>query len=157
MEILGKSTINPFIFYTGKISGYFTWLVLLLAILNIVTLKRINFYYNYYIAYCIILAGLVFIILSLVFLGRSTRVGLPSESTKLKTNGIYKFSRNPMYIGVHLITIASMIYFLNIVIIVAGMYSLIVYHLIILNEERFLLERFGTDYENYTRKVRRYF
>ena len=83
-------------------------------------------------------------------------MGLPSESTVLKTNGIYKFSRNPMYVGFGLFTLASMIYTLNVLIIIAGIFSLIVYHLIIKSEEKFLLIRFGNDYENYGKNVRRY-
>ncbi len=26
MELIGKATIHPLIFYTGKISGYLTWI-----------------------------------------------------------------------------------------------------------------------------------
>lgn len=156
MELIGKSTINPFVFYTGKISGYITWIVLILSLCCIESVNRIEFYRNDIIAYFIFSIGIVFIIVSLVNLGKSTRLGLPSDSTKLKTNGIYQLSRNPMFVGFNLFTIASMIYTMNILIGILGIYSLIVYHLIIKSEELFLIERFDSDYENYTKKVRRY-
>jgi protein-S-isoprenylcysteine O-methyltransferase Ste14 len=97
--------------------------------------------------------GLLFVLVSIFYLGKSTRLGLPSEQTRLKTNGIYKLSRNPMYVGFGLFTIASMMYTL---VIIAGIYSLTVYHLIIKSEEQFLTRRFVTEYNNYTNKVRRY-
>jgi hypothetical protein len=38
----------------------------------------------------------VFIVFSLVNLGKSTRLGLPTVRTKLKIHGIYRISRNAM-------------------------------------------------------------
>jgi protein-S-isoprenylcysteine O-methyltransferase Ste14 len=101
-------------------------------------------------------AGIVLIILSSVFLGRSVRIGLPKEDTTIKTGGIYRYSRNPMYVGAHLVTLSSMVYTLHVGVILLGIYSFIVYHLIILGEEKFLGERFGSEYENYKQRVRRY-
>ena len=100
--------------------------------------------------------GLMFTALSLVNLGRSTRLGLPSEDTVLKTEGIYRFSRNPMYLGFNLITLASIVYGINVITAVMGLYSIIIYHFIILGEEGFLVKRFGNDYIKYKRNVRRY-
>ena len=68
MNLIGKTTINPVLFYTGKISGYFSWIIFLLP----------------------------------------------------------------------------------------GLYSIIIYHFIILGEEKFLESRFGKDYIEYKQKVRRY-
>jgi len=156
MDWIGKTTINPFLFYSGKISGYITWIVLILFLLNINLTHRISNRYNDYLSYTLLIIGLFFIVFSMVTLGRSTRLGLPSEDTILKTNGLYKISRNPIYVGFNLLTISSMMYSLNIVIILAGIYSIIVYHLIIIGEEKFLAHRFGQDYMNYKKRVRRY-
>jgi protein-S-isoprenylcysteine O-methyltransferase Ste14 len=156
MELIGKSTINPFLFYSGKTAGYITWIVLLLFLLDVNLTDRISNRYNDYLSYTLLISGLFFIVFSMVTLGRSTRLGLPSEDTVLKTNGLYKISRNPIYVGFSLLTISSMIYSLNIVVILAGIYSIIVYHLIIIGEEKFLENRFGQDYINYKKRVRRY-
>ncbi|MBU0528577.1 isoprenylcysteine carboxylmethyltransferase family protein [bacterium] len=156
MELIGKTTINPILFYSGKIAGYFTWMVLFLLILNINLFDKISFGYNDYLSIAILIIGLIFVVLSLINLGRSTRLGLPSENTVLKTNGLYKISRNPMYLGFDLLTISSMIYTLNLFIIVLGIYSITIYHLIIVGEEQFLEKRFGLEYTNYKKKIRRY-
>ncbi len=156
MKLAGKPTINPWLFYTGKISGYVTWLVFAYSLSKDGQGNINKFFYNDIIAYCIMAVGLVFTIVSLWNLGKSTRLGLPGESTMLKTGGIYRISRNPMYVGFGLLTIASVIYTLNILVAALGIYSLVMYHLIIKGEEKFLLDRFGNDYENYRKKVRRY-
>jgi protein-S-isoprenylcysteine O-methyltransferase Ste14 len=155
MEILGKSPINPILFFTGKIGGYVTWVVAIyLSITNGVC------YINpVKLSSAVILAiiGFIFLVLSSIFLGGNVRMGLPSKETNLKTNGIYKISRNPMYIGLHLITLSSIIYTMNLYVFVLGLYSIFVYHQIILSEEKFLSDCFGDNYSNYKQKVRRYF
>jgi hypothetical protein len=35
MDLIGKSTLHPVLFYTGKIAGYFTWILLILSVLDI--------------------------------------------------------------------------------------------------------------------------
>ena len=61
-----------------------------------------------------------------------------------------------MYVGLHLVTLSSMIFSLNWIIIIMGIYSMVVYHFIIKGEENFLKNRFGEAYLEYQRKVRRY-
>ncbi|MFZ4725242.1 MAG: methyltransferase family protein [Paludibacter sp.] len=156
MDLIGKTTINPILFYSGKILGYITWIVLLLSILNINLIDRISYGFNDSISYLILLIGLIFVVFSLINLGRSTRLGLPAENTVFKTKGFYKISRNPMYLGFDFLTISSMIYTLNILIIIIGIYSIIIYHLIIIGEERFLESRFGQEYISYKNMIRRY-
>jgi protein-S-isoprenylcysteine O-methyltransferase Ste14 len=156
MDLIGKTTINPILFYSGKIAGYLTWIVYSLSVLKINIVSRYDFSYNAYIAKFTVTVGLFFVVISLINLGRSTRLGLPSESTVLKTNGLYKISRNPMYFGFYLLTISATIYMFNLVIFVLGVYSIIIYHLIIIGEESFLDKRFGVDYSNYKKTVRRY-
>jgi protein-S-isoprenylcysteine O-methyltransferase Ste14 len=156
MKIIGKTTINPILFYSGKICGYLTWLVLLGYLLNVVPHPRVHNANLQLFSILILVIGLIIVTLSLIDLGKSTRLGLPTEKTILKTNGIYRFSRNPMYFGFNLLTIASMLYWINIIVIILGIYSIITYHLIILGEEKFLEERFGDEYFSYKNKVRRY-
>ena len=156
MELLGKATINPVVFVTGKVSGYIAWTVMFIFMAGIDLYKRISFPNNEYFFYSLLVPGLIFIVFSLANLGRSTRLGLPTGKTVLKTGGIYKISRNPMYLGLHFITIASMIYTLGIWTLLPGIYSIVVYHLIIRSEEQFLEERFGEEYKSYMGRTRRY-
>jgi protein-S-isoprenylcysteine O-methyltransferase Ste14 len=156
MELIGLTTINPIVFYTGKISGYITWIILSLMLFDINLIERRLVCYNNYASVIILFVGLLFTVISLINLGKSIRLGLPTDDTKLKTNGIYKISRNPMYVGFDLITIASIVFTLHWLVIILGIYSLITYHLIIKGEEAFMLKRFSNEYEEYQLKVRRY-
>jgi len=156
MELIGRTTINPIVFYSGKISGYITWIILSLMLFDINLIERRLVFYNNYASIIILFVGLLFTVISLVNLGKSIRLGLPTDDTKLKTNGIYKISRNPMYVGFDLITIASIVFTLHWLVTILGIYSLITYHLIIKGEEAFMLKRFSNEYEEYQLKVRRY-
>jgi protein-S-isoprenylcysteine O-methyltransferase Ste14 len=157
MEIKGRPTIHPWLFYTGKIAGYLTWLIFYLSAFHFYQLRLFHSRLTDLLTVLILAVSIVFITLSLVFLGKSVRLGLPTVKTEFKTGGIYRISRNPMYIGLHLLTLASMVYTCHPVVIIMGIYSFAVYHYIILGEERFLTERFGDAYGYYRQKVRRYF
>lgn len=154
MEILGKTPINPWLFVSGKSFGYLTWIFLMLDLFGVIPnhtdllLRQV--------ALSLLASGILVILLSSFSLGRAVRIGLPDSKTELKRSGIYKISRNPMYIGLGLVTLSSMLYTLNIFIAIAGIYSILVYHFIILGEERFLAKRFGEEYRTYKKQVPRY-
>lgn len=156
MEVFGKPTLNPIIFFSGKILGYILWLIQFLMVIGFVIFERKNIFYNHQISFVILAIAMFFVVISLVNLGKSTRFGIPTNDTIFKNKGLYKISRNPMYIGINLLTISSMIYTLNLFVILIGVYSIFVYHLIILSEEKFLENRFGKQYFDYKNKVRRY-
>ncbi len=61
-----------------------------------------------------------------------------------------------MYLGFDLFTLASIVFTANIIIAIIGIYSIIIYHYIIIGEEHFLEKRFGNEYMTYKRNVRRY-
>jgi protein-S-isoprenylcysteine O-methyltransferase Ste14 len=82
----------------------------------------------------------------------------PADPTKeLVTGGLYRFSRNPMYIGVMMILIGEAIFFQSFSL---WIYSLVVFIgfniFILVHEEPRLRKAFGDDYNNYCRKVRRW-
>ena len=156
MEIKGRPTIHPWLFYSGKTAGYLTWLIFFLSVCNIPPFRHNPSWFAGLFSLAFLITGFIFITLSLAFLGKSVRIGLPTEKTELKTGGIYRISRNPMYVGLHLLTMASMVFTLHPVVLILGIFSFVVYHRIILGEERFLTERFGEAYKCYQQKVRRY-
>ncbi len=156
MEVIGKSTIHPLFFYSGKIFGYIIWALYLSSVFGIFIISKNPIQFFIIFSYVLLVIGLVLVIISLFYLGRSVRLGLPDEDTTLKTGGIYTFSRNPIYLGFNLFTIASAVYTANILIAAAGIYSIVIYHFIILGEENFLEKRFGDKYMEYKTKVRRY-
>ena len=76
---------------------------------------------------------------------------------KLVTSGIYKYSRNPMYLGLLMIVISSSIFYLNIYSILTPLFFYLwINRFQIKREEVFLTEKFGEDYLSYKKKTRRW-
>ncbi len=86
----------------------------------------------------------------------SFRIGSARESTRLKTGGLLRFSRNPMYIGVYATILACVLYTLNPIVLAVGAFVIAVHHRIVLAEEQHLHKAFGQEYADYCRSVRRY-
>ena len=81
----------------------------------------------------------------------------PSETTALVTVGMYRYSRNPMYLGLVLLNIAATIFFgtwSGVIIVVAFIFLLNL--LQIIPEEEALIDIFGEEYIDYKKKVRRW-
>jgi len=76
---------------------------------------------------------------------------------KLVTSGIYKYSRNPMYLGLLMIVISSSIFYLNIYSVLTPLFFYLwINRFQIKREEVFLTEKFGEDYLSYKKKTRRW-
>ncbi len=98
---------------------------------------------------------------SLMYLGRfglgsAFRIGSPREETGLKTDGLFRFSRNPMYVGLYSTLFAAVFYTFNPIVLVVVAFVVAVHHRIVLGEERFLKSAFGETYAEYCCRVRRY-
>ena len=77
--------------------------------------------------------------------------------SKLITSGIYKYSRNPMYLGLLMIVISSSILYLNIYSIATPfLFCWWINRFQIKREEIFLKEKFGKEYLLYKTKTRRW-
>lgn len=81
----------------------------------------------------------------------------PSETTKLVSNGIYRYSRNPMYLGM-LCLLISWVFYLGNLLSILGIFIYIAYltRFQIIPEERVLQEKFQNDFLDYTSRVRRW-
>ena len=76
---------------------------------------------------------------------------------KLIISGIYKYSRNPMYLGLLMIVISTSIFFLNILSITTPfLFYCWINRFQIKREESFLTEKFGEEYISYKIKTRRW-
>jgi protein-S-isoprenylcysteine O-methyltransferase Ste14 len=89
-------------------------------------------------------------------LGDSFRIGSPKERTGLKQTGLYRFSRNPMYVGVYATLCAAFVRTLNPVVFLVAVYVIAVHHKIVLAEEEHLRRAYGEEYRVYCSHVRRY-
>lgn len=157
IDPVGASPIGKPAFVVGKLSMVLCWLVLLLAVIGVNFSLVEPILKLQWVALFLFVVGNVFAGLSQAHLGDSGKVGLPvDEQTELRTCGIYKVSRNPMYVGFHLVSLAACLYTLNVVAVVSAVIAIAIHHRIILSEERFLASRFGEEWKDYVSKVRRY-
>jgi protein-S-isoprenylcysteine O-methyltransferase Ste14 len=82
---------------------------------------------------------------------------LPNTSTSVVTSGIYRLTRNPMYLGMLLVLIAWAIYVSNLAAAIFPLlFALYLTRFQILPEERILTAKFGEPYRAYLRAVRRW-
>ena len=79
----------------------------------------------------------------------------PSEGG-INQNGLYRFSRNPMYLSYFLYFIGCVILTRSVILCVIVVLFQIVSHWIILSEERWCMNTFGDAYRQYMKTVRRY-
>lgn len=89
------------------------------------------------------------------------KVGTPvvpfEKSTVLVTSGLYRFTRNPMYLGLVALVIGAGMFFGSIgSLIPIPFFIWIITVRFIREEERFLHDIFGDDYVAYKRSVRRW-
>ena len=79
------------------------------------------------------------------------------ETNILVTSGIFKYSRNPMYLGMLMIIISTSIFYLNIYsILTPFLFVFWINKFQIKREEVFLTEKFGKEYLSYKNKTRRW-
>lgn len=88
----------------------------------------------------------------------SWRAGIAQEDkTEMVTTGIYKLSRNPAFLGFNLVYIGILLIFFNWILCAITILAMVMLHLQILQEEKYLPTVFGEDYLTYKSKVGRYF
>jgi len=108
--------------------------------------------------FCLFLwgAGFALLLTGRLGLGDSFRIGSAKESTSLQVNGLFRLSRNPMYVGMYSTLIASSLYTANAVVLLLALFIIGVHHAIVRGEERHLRNAFGREYNAYCARVRRY-
>lgn len=113
----------------------------------------------HYIAAIVFLIGLVIMlwcIINFAIKGKGTLS--PADPTKkLVVHGLYKLSRNPMYVGVILILIGEVLFFLSVELGIYAIFVFIAFNIFILFVEEPRLKRdFGEEYIQYCKKTRRW-
>ncbi len=115
---------------------------------------------RYVVAGALVVVGLGFDLLGLIaFRASRTTVNplKPERSTALVTGGVYRVTRNPMYLGMALLLLAWAVY-LSSLLPLAGPVVFVLYitRFQIRPEERALQARFGDDFARYAARVRRW-
>jgi len=152
----GKSSKHQLLVYIGKTALFSCWFLAAFQAANIKWIHIPNLEQLQWSGTIFILIGVFLMIVSFINLGLSLRMGLPNEDTKLKTSGLYRISRNPIYLGFISTSIGSILYFPAWYAILCAIIATVIHHFIIKEEEAFLEKRFGQAWENYRTKVARY-
>ncbi len=107
--------------------------------------------------FCTGMLGDLIFLLSVLCMKDSWRAGIPDqEHTELVTSGIYRFSRNPAFLGFDFMYIGVMLMYCNLLTVPLTVFAIVMLHLQILQEERYLDETFGEAYREYKRHTFRY-
>ena len=107
--------------------------------------------------FCIGMVGDLIFLISVLCMKDSWRAGIPAnDKTELVTGGIYAYSRNPAFLGFHLQYIGVLLMYCNLLTGVFTVFAIVMLHLQILQEERYLTATFGKAYLDYRHRVFRY-
>ena len=107
--------------------------------------------------FCVGILGDAIFLLSVLCMKDSWRAGIPDkDKTELVTTGIYRFSRNPAFLGFDLMYVSILLLYGNLLTLSFSAFAIVMLHLQILQEERYLMNTFGAPYQEYCRHVFRY-
>ncbi len=157
-DFMGTPPVAKWMFISGKAASFFNWLFLAYRAASLSGESAFSVHWLFSWAGATLFAAAVLLVgASFVHLGASNKMGLPEEEATLRTEGVYRFSRNPMYLGFAMISAASAIYYPNPVNIACAFVSIAVHHAILLSEEHFLAGCFVERWDEYARRTPRYF
>ena len=106
------------------------------------------------------ISGVIIAALGVIEFKKSATAGTPlnpEKASSLVISGVYRVTRNPMYIGSAFV-LTAWAFYLSSVLVFFGILGFILYinHFQILPEEKILKELFGSEFEIYQTKVRRW-
>ncbi len=130
------------------------------AAFNLPTVSRQEFFHSAVasgVGVSLCIAGLFLLLLSLVSFGKSFRVGIDTNAPdKLVTNGIFAFSRNPIYVAFWLVLLGQFFLFSNWILLIYLLAALWLFQRQVSREEQYLRAHYGQQYLEYCHRVRRY-
>ena len=101
--------------------------------------------------------GLIIFLLALISFGKAWRIGIDeNNANELITTGMFKYSRNPIFLFMDLYFIGIMLIYPTMVFIALALCTIAGIHFQILREEEFLTKKFGEKYLAYKNKTGRY-
>jgi protein-S-isoprenylcysteine O-methyltransferase Ste14 len=102
-------------------------------------------------------AGLFLLLWSLISFKQSFRIGVDTDHPdKLIVDGVFEFSRNPIYVAFAMVLIGEFLIFPNWISLIYLIAATWLVHRQVLREEEYLKGHYGQAYEQYCHCVRRY-
>lgn len=137
--------------------GVGTCLIVIVQLLSIVLNLTMLPFYARVTGFIMAMFGNAIFLISVLCMKDSWRAGIPEkDKTKLVTKGIYKISRNPAFLGFDLMYIGILLIFFNYGLLLFTVYVIMMLHLQVLQEEKYMEKTFGNEYLQYKNKVFRY-
>jgi protein-S-isoprenylcysteine O-methyltransferase Ste14 len=154
LEIILENILFPVLLLW---SIYITITALHINVPAIISNYLINIVWIKYIGIILCYVGLIIFFLALISFGKAWRIGIDEKnSNELITDGIFKYSRNPIFLFMDLYFIGIMLIYPNIIFSIITMCTVIGLHFQIVREEKFLENKFGEEYNEYKKQTRRY-
>lgn len=136
---------------------YSTILIVIVEIVSI--FLRWSYLSNFFLwfGFFIGLTGDLIFLIAVITMHNNWRAGIPlSDKTNLVTKGIYRFSRNPAFLGFDLMYIGVLLLNFNLINLVFTVFTILILHLQILQEEKYLERTFKEEYLKYRKITNRY-
>ena len=154
---IAESQIHNVEFYTEAVMKAATICVVVVEIASVLIGWSLFPVWVRMVGVCMAVAGDVVFGISVWTMKDSWRAGLArADETVMVTDGIYRVSRNPAFLGFDLVYVGILIMFFNPVLLLFSLFAGIMLHLQILQEEKYLPEVFGEEYLEYKKKAGRY-
>jgi len=141
----------------------FIWIIvwggeIILTQLNINnTLKLMDSDFISILGLLVISLGIVFFIVAAITMKNSWRVGIDkSTKSKLITEGIYRYSRNPAFVGFYLMFIGLFLIYIDVITCIVMFFNIYAMNRLVNEEEKHLEEMFEEEYITYKKKTPRY-
>lgn len=92
-----------------------------------------------------------------IWFARGLKFIMGEEPKKMVSSGLYKYSRNPMYLGVLTVVLGEALFYQRTILLHYLLFLFILFHLVVIMiEEPHLKKKFGKDYEQYKQQTRRW-
>lgn len=155
LSLLNKKAVQRAAYFApvfGKErAAYWIYQISNMAIVVCICTSKIKYtpVWLFYTGVAVCIAGLLLLIVSVV------NFAAPAENG-ISQNGLYRFSRNPMYLAYFVFFTGCDLMAQSLLLLAFILLFQITAHWIILSEERWCIETFGEAYLQYMKKVRRY-
>ena len=103
----------------------------------------------FYVGFIVYLLGMIFIIMTMLNFATAS-------SDKPLTKGVFRISRNPMYVGFSLTFIGIGLSCASWIVLLLAVITIILNNVLIIPEERLLLEKYGDSYREYMNRTPRW-
>lgn len=137
---------------------FFVTLLIMVALHYYLPIKILNFPYSIHLGLILISLGFAFVLWSAFLFGKAgTPIRPFQESTQLVKGGMYRITRNPMYLGLAVV-LTGIAFLLGSVspFVPIPFFIFLIHNLFIVQEELMLEEHFGDEYIQYKLSVRRW-